>query len=66
MLFKLRQLVGDTGFVADEYGGYVITVKDNEKFPWRDVFETLLASGFDVWIDKKGDSLQVFSKYKVE
>ena len=49
----------------EDYGGYEITVIDDEKFPWVDVFSLLLDSGFQVWINKKNSHIQVMSKPEV-
>ena len=61
----LKKLIGNTARVEEDYGGYEITVIDNEKFPWVAVFSLLLESGFQVWIDKKNSHVQVMSKPEV-
>lgn len=65
MFLILKEKIGNTATVEEDYGGYEITVVDNEKFPWVDVFSLLLDSGFQVWIDKKNSHIQVMSKPEV-
>ena len=65
MLQILRDKIGDTGKTLEDYGGYEITVIDEKKFPWKDVFEILIDSGFQVWIDKKNSQIQIISKPEV-
>jgi hypothetical protein len=61
----LKKRIGTTAKIAENYGGFEITIIDNEKFPWVDVFSLLLDSGFQVWIDKKNSHIQVMSKPEV-
>lgn len=61
----MREKIGDTGKTSEDYGGYEITVTDGKKFPWNDVFETLIDSGFQVWIHKQNSHLQIISKPEV-
>ena len=65
MYQKLIELIGSTGKVIEDYGGYEIIVTDNKEFPWFDVFNMLVESGFQIWIDKKGDQIQLMSKPEV-
>ena len=67
MYLKLKDKIRTTGIVTEDYGGYEITVKDNERFPWSDVFLLLLDSGFQIWIDKgdDGSQIQVMAKPEV-
>lgn len=65
MLQILREKIGDSGKTVEDYGGYEITVTDEKKFPWKDVFETLIDSGFQVWIHKQNSHLQIISKPEV-
>lgn len=62
MLQKLKEMVGDTGEVITQYGGYSITVKDHKKFPWYDVCALLIDEEFAVWIEKDKSVLKVVSK----
>lgn len=68
MYLKLKDKIGTTGIVTEDYGGYEIKVRDNERFPWADVFFLLLDSGFQIWIDKYDDDdsqIQVMVKPEV-
>ena len=65
LLEILKKKVGATARVDEDYGGYEITVKDIEKFPWYDVFSILLDSGFQIWVDKKNSHIQIMSKPEV-
>ena len=62
---KLKSAIGNTGKLEEEYGGFEITVIDNEKFPWNDVFSLLIDSGFQIWINKKNLHIQILSKPEV-
>ena len=61
----LKKAIGSTAKIVEDYGGYEITVIDNEKFPWVEVFSLLLDSGFQVWINKKNSHIQIMSKPEV-
>jgi hypothetical protein len=37
MLQDLRDAIGTSGRVEEEYGGYQITIQDLECFPWYDL-----------------------------
>ena len=65
MLQSLRDLIGDSGKTIEDYGGYEITVKDPKKFPWNDVFELLIESGFQIWIKRKNSHIIIESKPEV-
>ena len=65
MYQRLVAKIGNTGIVAEDYGGYEITVTDNEKFPWEQVFSMLLDSGFQIWVGKKNSHIQLMSKPEV-
>jgi hypothetical protein len=64
MLQDLRDAIGTSGRVEEEYGGYQITIQDAERFPWYRIFNMLLeSSSFDVWLEKsEEDRLQIVSK----
>lgn len=66
MFLILKKMIGSTAKVVEYYGGYEITVTDNKKFPWVDVFTLLIDSGFQVWINKKNSSIVVMSKPEVD
>ena len=61
----LKKTIGTTARIEEDYGGYEITVVDNENFPWEQVFSLLLDSGFQIWINKKNSHIQVMSKPEV-
>ncbi len=61
---ELREIVGRFGRVAERYGGYEIVVVDDRRFPWREVFDTLLRYSFDIWIERKDEKMMVLSKSK--
>jgi len=67
MYITLKSKIGETGKVEEDYGGYEITVTDNENFPWHEVFLLLIDSGFQIWINKGEHSqIQIMSKTEVE
>ena len=63
---KLREAIKDTGKLEEQYGGFDILVLDKEKFPWAAVFELLIDSGFQIWIDKKNSHIEINSKPEVD
>jgi len=65
LFLALKKIIDSTAQIVEDYGGYEITVTDDKKFPWVDVFSLLLDSGFQVWIDKKNSHIQVMSKPEV-
>jgi len=65
LFLVLKKIIGSTAKIAEDYGGYEITVTDEKKFPWVEVFTLLLDSGFQVWIDRKNSHIQVMSKPEV-
>ncbi|WP_299291163.1 hypothetical protein [Nitrosopumilus sp.] len=65
MYQRLIERVGSTGKVIEDYGGYEIIVTDNKEFPWFDVFNLLVENGFQIWIVKENDHLQIMSKPEV-
>lgn len=65
MLQILRDKIGVTGKTIEDYGGYEITVIDHKKFPWNEIFEVLIDSGFQIWIDKKDSQIQINAKPEV-
>ena len=62
---KLKEAIKDTGKIYEQYGGFDILVLDNEKFPWTTVFELLIDSGFQIWINKKNSHIEINSKPEV-
>ena len=66
MFLILKKMIGSTAYVVESYGGYEITVIDNNKFPWNEVFSLLIDSGFQIWINKENSYIQIMSKTEVE
>ena len=62
---KLKDEIKDTGKIDEQYGGFDILVLDNERFPWPSVFEMLIDSGFQIWINKKDSHIEIISKPEV-
>ena len=65
MFLILKEKIGNTAQVIEDYGGYEITVTDNERFPWNEIFSLLIDSGFQIWINKKNSHIQIMSKPEV-
>lgn len=65
MFEKLKTVISSTAKVYENYGGYEIVVLDYQKFPWQVVFEMLIDSGFQIWIDKKNSHIVIESKPEV-
>ncbi|MEM2904187.1 MAG: hypothetical protein QW587_00415 [Candidatus Bathyarchaeia archaeon] len=63
---RLVEIVGESGRVSSEYGGYEIEVLDTVAFPWSDVATILYSQGFDVWLSKKGDKPTLHGKPREE
>lgn len=66
MFLILKKMIDNTAYVVEDYGGYEITVIDNNKFSWNEVFSLLIDSGFQIWINKKNSHIQIMSKTEVE
>lgn len=62
----INLLIGDTGEAASEYGGVVIKVLNPSRFPWEQVFKTLLKLNHEIYIEQQDDSLIIISKPKVD
>ena len=65
MLERLKDKIRSTGKISEDYGGYEIIVTDSKNFPWNDIFEMLIDSGFQVWIDKTNSHIRIESKPEV-
>lgn len=66
MIFlKLHEVIKETGKIDEQYGGFDILVLDNDQFPWTAVFEMLIDSGFQIWINKKDSHLEINAKPEV-
>ncbi|MEM3143947.1 MAG: hypothetical protein QXW91_04910 [Candidatus Nitrosotenuis sp.] len=61
----LEQLVGSSGEINEEYGGYSIVIKSKD-FPLYDVCKALLASGFDIWITETKAQMILNAKPSVD
>ncbi|MBI4258294.1 MAG: hypothetical protein HY619_05000 [Thaumarchaeota archaeon] len=61
----LEGMIGDTGNVRDEYGGFDITVVDPDRFPWHGVLK-LLTESFEVWVDRREQGLAITAKPRAE
>jgi len=60
----LDVIVGDAGRITEEYGGFLIEVLDYRRFPWADVFRTLLRINHEVWVEDRDGRLIIASKPK--
>jgi hypothetical protein len=63
---KVMEILGDTGEVAPEYGGYEITVVNPDLFPWHAVLDLLTEIGQDIWITKKDGKIRINTEPNVE
>jgi hypothetical protein len=63
---KLIRIVGETGEVAPEYGGYEIKVVKPDHFPWHTVLDLLIETGQEVWITKKHGNISINTEPKAE
>ena len=59
-------LVGETGRVLPEYGGFLIEVHDSTGFPWSAVIRTLLKLNHEIWIESRNGRLVIISKPKAD
>jgi hypothetical protein len=62
----LEKIVGDTGIVALEFGGFLITILDHSRFPWYESLNILAGDCFDVWVDRKNSNLHIHAKQKID
>lgn len=62
----VKKMVKDAGEVSEELGGFLIQVKDPERFPWNDVLRYLLSLNHDVWIDSREGSLFILTCPKAD
>lgn len=63
---SLEKIVGDTGTVALEYGGFLIIILDHARFPWYESLDILVGECFDVWVDRKDSNLVIVAKQKID
>jgi len=59
---KLKELIGDTGEVTLQYGGYRIVISDKHRFPWCQVIELVLDNHFEMWLGKNNKHLYICCK----
>ncbi len=59
---KLKELIGDTGEVTLQYGGYRIVILDKHRFPWCQVIELVLDNHFEMWLGKDNKHLYICCK----
>jgi septal ring factor EnvC (AmiA/AmiB activator) len=55
---KLKEIIGDSGEVTLQYGGYRIIILDKQRFPWSQVVELVLDNNYEMWLGK--DDKQLF------
>ena len=59
---KLREILGDTGEVTLQYGGYRIVILDKHRFPWTQVVELVLDNHYEMWLGKDDKHLYICCK----
>jgi len=59
-------LVGETGRISLEYGGFLIEVYDSLGFPWSAVIRTLLRFNHEIWIESRDERIVILSKPKAD
>ena len=59
---KLKEMIGDSGEVSLQYGGYRIVILDKHRFPWGQVVELMLDNHFEVWLGKENKHLHICCK----
>ena len=62
----LDLLIGETGKVSREYGGYTVEVHDITRFPWTAVIRTLLRINQQVWIEGREGRIVIVTKPKAD
>ena len=62
---EVIKIVGETGEVVPEYGGYEITIVKPSFFPWHAVLDLLIETGQEIWITKDGE-IRIYTRSKVE
>ncbi|MEM0445158.1 MAG: hypothetical protein QXO86_07510 [Nitrososphaerota archaeon] len=62
VLERLRELVGESAEIEEEYGGYAIRIREETLFPWSKVCGLLIGLNHEVWIERRGEHLYVVSK----
>lgn len=59
---KLKELIGETGEVTLQYGGYRIVILDKHRFPWGPVADLVLDNHYEVWLGKDEKHLYICCK----
>ena len=59
---KLKEIIGDTGEVELQYGGYRIVILDKHRFPWSQVVELVLENHYEMWLGKNDKHLYICCK----
>ena len=59
---RLVRIVSESGEVSSVYGGFKVRVIDPSLFAWYEVFDQLIETGQEVWINKTGGQFYVNSK----
>jgi len=49
---SLQHIMGDTGDVREQLGGFRIRIYHASAFPWSEVFKTLLYRDFRVYVSR--------------
>ncbi len=63
---SLKNIIGEAGTVEIAYGGYGITILDQDNFPWDEVFDILVGEAFEVWLARKNSHLVIMAKNKID
>jgi BMFP domain-containing protein YqiC len=59
---KLKEIIGDSGEVTLQYGGYRIIILDKYRFPWSQVVELVLDNHYEMWLGKDDKHLFICCK----
>lgn len=59
---KLEEIIGDSGEVTLQYGGYRIIILDKYRFPWSQVVELVLDNHYEMWLGKDDKHLFICCK----
>ncbi len=63
---KVIKIVGDTGEIIPEYGGYEIMIVKPDLFPWHAALGLLIETGQEIWITKKDGEIIIKTAPKIE
>jgi len=59
---RLRSLIADTAIVDAMYGGFEISVRQPESFPWSKAMDLLTTVGHDIWIRRQNERILIITK----